>query len=515
MNQRSHTLISNAHGLLARGDFEAAIDVLKPIVESRNGCREARMEALALSATACNRLAWYQEETDLRRRRLGMIRESGTSEARERAQLATAQVALGNFAAAEETIAPVTPQWGCQEWTEALRVHALVAMRRDRDYAKAAQLTQEASALLEHGGGAFDRGRLRVLSGIVLRMASRVEEARTALLEGQRLLGDLIDQNPPALQEYAKAEFFIGDLHQMRGDMQGALGHYEHARSLLGKRASAHFVKRYYLRLAQINYSLGDYVQAGKLYVHPELLAAVEKIGNLEGYFWCYLGAAAAALASQRIDEAEQCLAEAMKCIDAKPSRFIAGHVRLAHADMALARNELDAADAGYREAESLFRQVGATGHLQGISDCLACRGEIEIRRKNVPGLLAVVKECAALATTSGHLDLQVKALLLKSVALAEGAEDREELFRDVLAHLDTISSPVTMFKVVSNIYHYARKFADYQLDLELEKRIQDLKNVLASETYFSLYRECVDRRYAERIMDLLTKRKPPPPNNS
>ena len=77
------------------------------------------------------------------------------------------------------------------------------------------------------------------------------------------------------------------------------------------------------------------------------------------------------------------------------------------------------------------------------------------------------------------------------------------------------ISSPVTMFKVVSNLYHYARKFADYKLDVELEKRIQDLKNVLASETYFTLYRECVDRRYAARIMDILEGGDRPAAGNS
>ncbi len=514
MNRRAHTRISSAHALLARGDFEAVIDVLKPIVAAPNGCREAHLEALALSAAACNRLSWYHEEVDLRRTRLAMIRESGTAEARERALLAGALAALGDFAAAQEAIDPVTPRWGCQEWAEALRVKALIVMRRDRDYDRAGELAHEAATLLEHSGGTFDRGRLRVLEGIILRMRTRVEDARIALLDGQRMLAELLDQHPPALQEYAKAEFFLGDVHYMRGDIQGALDRYEHARMMLGTRASAHFVKRYFLRLGQVNYSLGDYARARDLYLHTDLLAAVEKIGSLEGYFWCYLGAAAASLAARAIDEAAQSLAEADKCVDAQPSPFTAGYARLAHGDLALARNELDEADAAYREAERLFKGIGASGHLQGISDCLACRGELEIRRRNTGGLLAVLKECAALATVSGHIDLRVKTLLLESAALAEGVEDEDQRFRDVLAHLDVISSPVTMFKVVSNLYHYARKFADYKLDVELEQRIQDLKNVLASETYFTLYRECVDRRYADRIMEFLGRSEPTAANS-
>ena len=46
MNRRTHALISSAHALLARGDFEAVVDALKPVVACANGCREAHLEAV-------------------------------------------------------------------------------------------------------------------------------------------------------------------------------------------------------------------------------------------------------------------------------------------------------------------------------------------------------------------------------------------------------------------------------------------------------------------------------------
>ncbi|NMD36105.1 MAG: hypothetical protein GYA73_09495, partial [Planctomycetes bacterium] len=501
MNRRAHALISGAQALIAQGHFEAALEALKPMVGSADGCREAKLEALALSAAACNHLSWYHEEIELRRARLALIREGGAAEANERALLASAFTVLGDFGAAQETIAPLTPGCGRREWAQALRVKALIVLRRDRDYEHAGELVREAVTLLARDGDNFGRGRLRVLEGIILCLRARPKAAVAALRGGQRILVKLIHEHPPALFEYAKAEFFLGDVNFMGGNNRGALACYEKARQLLGRRATAHFVKRYFLRLGQVYYALGDLARARGHFLHPELLAAVEKLGNLEGYFWCYMGAAVSSLTAGAFEQAAQSLAEAEKCVRPHPTPFIQAYIRLAQGHLALAQKMLPEAEAAYREAQHLFARVGASGFLQGMSTCLACRGDVEVKRGNTKGLLAVLKECAKLAAASGHADLRVNALLLESAALAEGAKNEDKRFRDIFDQLDLIASPVTMFRVVSNLYHYARKFANYTLDVEIEKRIQALKNALAGGTYLALYRECVDRRYTARIM--------------
>jgi len=61
------------------------------------------------------------------------------------------------------------------------------------------------------------------------------------------------------------------------------------------------------------------------------------------------------------------------------------------------------------------------------------------------------------------------------------------------------------MYKVVANVYHYARKFGDYELDVSLEAKLAKLKDALDQGVYEKLRSLYVDRRFAQRIIDHLT----------
>lgn len=506
MTSRKNVTISDAHALVVTGRFESVISLLKPIIASDSVKRDQKLEALALCATACHQLSWYEEEVLFRTKRLSLVRSAGIAEARERTALARAQVSLGRLADAEKAIKGIDKKWGRLEWAEYLQAKALIHLRQTRDYTRAAALLEEALALLNKAGSSFEQGRAKVLLGHALRFDHQLQKACAWFKEAQNDLSGLMDRNPAALMEFANSEFFLGDIERLMGNLDVALSLYQRSSKLLGGRASLHFIYRYYQRLGSVYFQLEDFEKARTCYLHEKRMAAVERIGNLENFFWCYYAAAKTHTAQKDAAQAKDMLREAEKCVKPVKTLYQAGHVSLLQGEIFEASGEPLQARACFQDAQASFSRIGANGHQPGMADALYHLGMIALEAGDLKEAINMARQCAELAAETGFLSIQSKALMLKSHILVAGDDDLDDMFHDILKRVDMIHSPAMMFKVLSNIYYYAHKFCDYEIDVSIEKRLAALRKVLDSATHARLYHDHIDKKYADLIRNHLTR---------
>jgi tetratricopeptide (TPR) repeat protein len=252
------------------------------------------------------------------------------------------------------------------------------------------------------------------------------------------------------------------------------------------------------------------FAKARAAYLNEEGLAAIERIGNPEDYVWVYLGVAKSYLAEGALAEAEEHLAKAQDAAGATSSAFMRGHLALTRGSVYQRRGAWDAAESQYAEADRSFREIGDGGHVPGIVDCMVNLGLLAVDRNEQDRAVEIACRCGEVSKQCGYDPAYARGLLLKSVVLAEYDGDRDDLFEDVLRCLDSITCPATMFKVVANIYHYGRKFKSFDLDVRLEAKLNELREVLDQSVYDELKRTYFDSRFAQRILEHLTKGSPP-----
>ncbi len=510
MRTRENPAIAEACGLLQQGHYEKALDAVKAFLQKKPRSLAVRLRALEVAATAYAQLGRHAEEVGIRRERLAVIRKAGLAGATEEAALAKALIALGRYQEAEEALGPEDARREDTERAEFLLMKATVILRRSRDYDTTVEMLRQAYRLVEASGTPLDRGRLKVRIGHALRFAGKITEAREALTAGQAELAKVLDEDPRAEAEYSKSDFILGDTYRLTGELHLAIQSYERAKQRLGPRASAHFVKRYYQRTAIVFYMLQRFAEAREAYLNEECLAAVKRIGNPEDFFWSYLGAAKSYLAEGALTTAEEFLVKAVEAAGEGPSAFIRGHVALTRGSVYQRRGAWDAAENRYKEAERAFGEIGNGGHLPGIVDCLVNLGLLAVDRNQQDRAIELANRCGEMSERCGYHSVYGRELLLKSTVLAEYDGDLDDLFKDVFDRLDAIACPATRFKVVANIYHYGRKFRSYDLDVKLEAKLNELRDVLDRSVYDQLRRTYFDSRFAQRIVKHLTDGPPP-----
>lgn len=471
-------------------------------MENNHLTREQRLEALALSANAASCLCWFSEEVQFRKQRLSLLRPQTSNEAKERAALAAAYLKRSRFKEADETISVIDKKWGAREWSEHLQMKAFIILRRDRDYLTAASLLREALSIMKERGSRLEKAAIKKRLGHALRFANRIPEAIKILKEAQTDLSQIMDKSPYALQEYTQCEFLLGDIARLTGELNEAWNLYHRSREMLGDRASVHFLKKYYHRIGTVYLMLGFYEEADDYYNHPMLVNAIERIGNPEDYFWPYMGRAAAACARGDYEKSEAMHKEAEKCIAADSSPFLRSHITLSEAELSFHKEDFGKAKVLYEKAQKGFQSIGRNGDENGICDCLSGRGLVELKYKNIEQAILLAQQCADYAQTTGFLSIRSKELFLKSFILVSGKTDLDPFFHDIMKRYHVIASPVSMYKVLSNVYYYAHKFCEHTIDAAIEKKLKSLKQILNQETHRSLEQQYFDKQ----MCDLLNK---------
>ena len=504
MRARTADLLRRARDAFARGRFTSVLEMLAPVRQARTGTRAGRLEALELSAAAASQLAWYGEEAAIRRRRIALLERAGLPTGEETAALGRALCCRGCYDEAAEVLIPLAGAIGRTERIDYLTVQAILLVRRDADYLGAARLLREAIGLARGERERLRRGKLRSSMGHALRFAGRIEEAQRELRSAQAELEPLREQDHEAAAAYAKCEFWLGDTYRLAGDVPRAYASYVRAKEVLGARASAHFTKSYYGRLGAVFFALTEYAKARDAYLHPECLAAVETIGNPAGFFWCYLGAARAAIAEGDVVQGQELVTKARGAAGTTPSRNHLAHLALSGGDLMRLRSAWAAADELYREAEEHFRALGAEGHVPGLVDCLVSRGYLALGRRDHREAREAAERADELAARSGSLAIQSRPLELMSDILAEESGDLDDLFHYVRERTGRCPTAVQQFKITANLLHYARRFNDYELDVELETQLGRLRAELDEAVHARLRRAYVDRRFAQLIAEHL-----------
>jgi len=500
--------LAQATSLFREGRYEEVFTLLEPTVQKpgRGRAQKLYLEVLDLAADAADQLGRHREAAQLRRKSLALAERRGGIDPPKRLALARSLAALGWYDQAEEILDEALA--GRIDRSAACLCAALKAavyLRRTQDYEGAAERLRSAWEELPETSSARDRARVGVLRGHALMLAGRLSEAGAVLEEVQKLLGPLCSEDGGVVVEFARCEFFLGDTHRLAGRFGIALESYRRAKRILGRCASAHFTKRYWLRIGAVHFALEEFDRALEAYLHPECIAAVERIGNRRDFVWCYLGAAKALTACGRLEEAAGYLARAREAAGSPCSKFLLGHLFLAKGALLQAQGVPDGADQAFREAEGAFRQVGRGGNVSGIVDALVSQGLLALQRGEKTKAVKIAACCAREAALSEHATVQAQELLLKSALLADGDLEAEGLFKEVLARVECVLSPTVLFKVLANLYHHARKFTDYDLDLALESKLSRLRDAMSHDVYRRLAAAYIDRRFASLILERLT----------
>jgi tetratricopeptide (TPR) repeat protein len=164
-----------------------------------------------------------------------------------------------------------------------------------------------------------------------------------------------------------------------------------------------------------------------------------------------------------------------------------------------------------FRHAEEIFRGLGFLG-LHGLTSTLAERGELHLRRKEIPEAIECIAESLRLADDVGELHVKARCLVVKSYLLLEGAYDqsKEDLYEEVLRQLGVVHSPVLLFEILANLYMYSWDLGE-RVDLTAyhHNQLEKLREILDADVFRELYQKHVVLRVARRTMTTLFGVKP------
>lgn len=131
-------------------------------------------------------------------------------------------------------------------------------------------------------------------------------------------------------------------------------------------------------------------------------------------------------------------------------------------------------------------------------------RGEVNLKQEKAEEALQNVALCLEQQRERPRDCLQSDCLLLKSkILLSKNVPRPDRLYEEVLGGLGLARNPITLFKVVANLYLYSWELDDH-LDLMHQhlQQVNRMSSVLDRPTFERLYTEHVTRHVAARAME-------------
>ncbi|MBN1420995.1 MAG: hypothetical protein JXP34_19650 [Planctomycetes bacterium] len=289
------------------------------------------------------------------------------------------------------------------------------------------------------------------------------------------------------------------------GDLASAREACAEGGSAASALASAGLIRWYYARAASLSHLLGNLREAIRLALAPEHFAAIREIGEPRLRFYPFANAAMFAIELGELEKAEGYLERAEACARGVVTKQEPAYTLLIHGALRVARRDFEAAERYLDQAEKAFQEMTEGGYRRGLCEVLLQRGESCRARRDVRGTLRVAMRVVEMAERDGFIELQSRALLLKSFLLVDESGGLDDVYDDVIERMHVINSPAVMFKILSNLYFYCHKFGCYDTESFHWQRLQNMRSVLEDSVYRDLYNEYVVKRYAKKIADLLT----------
>ncbi len=154
--------------------------------------------------------------------------------------------------------------------------------------------------------------------------------------------------------------------------------------------------------------------------------------------------------------------------------------------------------------AERCFRAQGGVCVLE-LARLNLYRGEAHLRLRNVKEALRDVGRVWSLDRSKLPAAVQEGCVLLKSQALLTNDAPRpDQLYEDVLGNLGLARNPVTLFKIVANLYLYTWELDQSHLDLTDYhlRQVNKMGEILDRQTFERLYTEHVTRKVVRRAFE-------------
>lgn len=217
------------------------------------------------------------------------------------------------------------------------------------------------------------------------------------------------------------------------------------------------------------------------------------------------LNAAAVAVERKDLSCAERRLRQARRLLEARDHPRYRGHLHILIGRLAAEEGRGDSGARAlehYDIAEDYFNAAGG-GDLVGIAVARIHRSRLHLRLRDLRAALAEAERAADAARRSRHPPAEAACVLLKSqILLEEEGSQAEGLYEEVIGNLGLVRSPVSLLKVIANLYLFSWELGD-QLDLTAWHlgQIHRLAEIIDRTTFDRLYGELVVEKVLKRAI--------------
>lgn len=501
--------MANPRELLARCDVQVDAHEYQAAAESLEDLAFGETDAVAVAAARKLALVRciqgkYGDEIRAVRRAAELTAGSpeGTS---DRIRLAEVLVRSGRFAEGLRILKEC--EAAASSGAHLLHLVSGMASARLGDWCSAVKHYE--AAMTSATPGSIESFTARICLGQALCKTGSARAAEDILTKARRGLRGLVVGEARACLARGHVLLLLADVWMEVGDLDAARRACQDAKVEADRLGSPALIRWYYSRVSSLAWLLGNVREAVRLELHPEHLRALAEIGEPRLRFYPFANAAMFAIELGELEKAEGYIARAEASAQGVVTKREPAYLLLLHGALRVARGDFESAERYLDLAEKAFMAMTEGGYRRGIYEVLLQRGELCRARRDVAGALRVAMRVVEKPEREGSIDLQSRALLLRSFLLVDESKGLDDVYEDVIQRMLVINSPAVKFKILTNLYFYCQKFCCYDTESFHWQRLQNMRSVLDESVYQDLYHEYVVKRYAKKIADLFAGPRP------